>query len=112
MKNVRTELPTAVHTMQHFSTADGDRIRVECEQTGLSFADGLSLVVRRRPTAQMIDGVLTTDVHSDGLHELFARGETFHIRVRPAGGRETTVYRDCTLLSSSGKWIAATTDAE
>lgn len=98
--------------MRHFSTADGDDIRVKCEREDRSFADDLSLTVRRRSTVQLIDGVLTSDAHGDDLHELFARGAAFRILLTPADARETTVFRNCTLLSSSGKWMTAKSDVE
>jgi phosphoribosyl 1,2-cyclic phosphodiesterase len=96
--------------MEHFSTAEGDRIRIECEPANERFAGGLALAVKARPSAPMIDGVLTSDAHADEIHSLFERGDAFRIVVRPAGDREPIVYEDCTLLSSSGKWTAERSD--
>lgn len=120
--------------VEQFSTAAGDRIRVDCAEPARSFDDDVALAVRRDPAASTVDGVLTTASHADVVHELFRVGATFRISVTPASTRRsgdgegtdgtgegeggigesgengesgaTTTFEGCTLLSSSGKWIA------
>lgn len=93
--------------MEHYSTADGDRIRIDCREPERSFADDVALAVSRDPDGGPVDGVVTTGRHADAVHELFRTGAAFDIRLAPADEGEETVFEGCTLLSSSGKWTAS-----
>lgn len=91
--------------MEHYSTDDGDLVRVESEIGGYAFDDDLSLTVHSWSSDGPVDGVLTSATHGDEIHELYARGLPFSLTVRPAGTGEALTIDDCVFLSSSGKWV-------
>jgi hypothetical protein len=92
--------------MERYDAAEGDRIEVAWP-AGRVAPDDLVLAVdvAGEPTS----GVLTTADGADALHRLFRDGAVFDLRVVPVDGGTPTVFEGCTLLSSSGKWVASGT---
>ncbi|MFC4357732.1 hypothetical protein ACFO0N_07190 [Halobium salinum] len=90
--------------MERYSAAEGDRVRIRWDG-GECVDDDFALTVCRESDASTVDGVLTTAAHADTLHRLFRDGTTFTIVLESASG-ERTRFERCTLLSSSGKWVA------
>ena len=90
--------------MERYSTSSGDTIAIEADDPGIRVSTALAVTVHAVDAGGRADGVITTDAHADAIHDLFRRGATFRIDVDPDDANRRT-FAECTLLSSSGKWI-------
>lgn len=91
--------------MQTYSTDAGDSIRIETADEERVLSTDLRVTVHTGAHRGRADGVITSAAHGDAIHDLFRREATFRIVVDPADGTDRRTFEECTLLSSSGKWV-------